>query len=640
MQRLAIQEYFFENLDTIAGIVGIVFGIAITSLYLISATIHLLMLGPALALASLLYLAIKNREAVLSESVAKPAKILLEIIFFILFSASLLTLHASEGRPLLYFVLIALSAGFLALSIVFLKGKGDAVIQIVKILMVSFNLKYSLFLGYYGVGSDYWRHLADNNLLSQYGFIEVLSAKEPYYPLMHIQVAITDIITHTPIKDATNFAIIIPLVISSICIFLVARNIINARAGLLAMLIVNITDYHTRIGAAPQTTTYGICLYYFLIFFIFRGATTNLNKKPWLALTLLFIPVLILAHAVSSFIALISILGLIIGSYIYSICYDNRAVILPPILVLLLYGVVLLQHWFVALYNQMREETFFDVITSTLITYITEYADFLNRPEAVSGYVAMLPPLVERMADTAGLALLMFLSAIGCLFWLSKKYRSGFISPMIVCTIVLLFITFGFPLFGIRNIIPSRWFAFMYFFLSIMAAFALLSILSKTSKKGLSLMMCFVILSCLTFFMTTSTISNEDSCFWLQETTISTAYTTQEGIGAETLSNVAERVLVDFRYAEVIGNTPHGVESIVFSSEQQINSTPGSIFLWRRYMLDRPISKYVALEGYYKPLVRPEVLGAEFLTRLDNLDKMYDNHGIEGYYIPSMSTIS
>lgn len=153
-------------------------------------------------------------------------------------------------------------------------------------------------------------------------------------------------------------------------------------------------------------------------------------------------------------------------------------------------------------------------------------------------------------------------------------------------------------------------------------------------------MMCFVVLSSLTFFMTTGTIANDDNSFWLQETTISIAYTTQEGIGAETLSNVTERVLVDSRYAEVIGNTPHGVESIVFSSEQQINSTHGSIFLWRRYMLDGPISKYVALEGYYKPLVRPEVLGTEFLTRLDNLDKMYDNHGIEGYYIPSMSTIS
>lgn len=633
MQRLAIQEYFFENLDTIACISGIVFGIAITSLYLISATIHLLMLGPALTLASLLYLAIKNRGTVLSESVAKPAKILLEIIFFILFSASLLTLHASEGRPLVYFVLIALSAGFLALSIVFLKSKGDAVIQIVKILMVSFNLKYSLFLGYYGVGSDYWGHLADNNLLSQYGFIEVLSGKEPSYPLMHIQVAITDIVTNTPIKDATNFAIIIPLVISSICVFLVARNIINARVGLFAMLIVNITDYHTYWGAAPQTTTYGICLYYFLIFFIFQGATTNLNKKTWLALTLLFIPVLVLAHAVSSFIALISILGLIAGSCIYRICYDNRAVILPPILVFLLSGVVLLQHWFVALYSQMSGKTFFEVITSTLITYITEYADFLNRPEAISGYATMLPPLVERMADTTGLALLLFLSAIGCLFWLSKKYRSTFNFSMIMCTIVLLFITFGFPLFGIRNIIPSRWFAFMYFFLSIMAAFALLTVLSKISKKRLGLMMCFVVLSSLTFFMTTSTIANEDSPLWLQETTISMAYTTQEGIGAETLSNVAERVLVDSRYAEVIGNTPHSVESIVFSSEQQINSTPGSIFLWRQYMLDRPISSSTTLEGYYKEIVRPNILGVEFLNKLDHFDKMYDNHGIQGYYL-------
>jgi hypothetical protein len=633
MQRLGIQEYFFENLDTIASIAGIVFGIAITSLYLISATTHLLMLGPALTLASLLYLVIKNRETMLSESIAKPAKILLEVIFFILFSASLLTLHTNEGRPLVYFVHIALSAGFLALSIAFLKGKGDAVIQIVKILMVSFNLKYSLFLGYYGVGNDYWEHLAGNNLLSQYGFIEVLSAKEPYYPLMHIQVAIVDIVTNTPIKDATNFGIIIPLVISSVCIFLVARNIINAKVGLLAMLVVNITDFHTYWGAAPQTTTYGICLYYFLIFFIFRGATTNMNKKTWLALVLLFIPILILAHAVSSFIALISILGLIAGSCIYRICYDNRAMILPPILVLLLYGVVLLQHWFVALYNQMREETFFDVIISTLITHITEHADFLNRPEAVSEYVATLPPLFERMADTTGLALLMFLSAIGCLFWLSKKYRSAFTFPMIVCTIVLLFITFGFPLFGIRNIIPSRWFAFMYFFLSIMAAFALLTILSKTSKNKLGLVVSFVVISSLTFFMTTCTVSSVDNSFWLQETTISAAYTTQEGVGAETLSNISGRILADSRYIEVIRSIRHSAEHIGFSSDRQLTSTPGSVFLWRHYMLDRPIRTYTDLGGYYQKVERPEVLGTEFLTRLYDFDKVYDNHGVQGYYL-------
>lgn len=273
MQRFATQGYFLDKLDTIACIAGIVLGIAITSLYLVSATIHLLMLGPALTLASLLYLGVKDRETVSNISIEKPAKALLEIIFFILFSASLLILHANEGRPLLYFVLIALSTGFLALSILFLQSKSDAIVQIIKILMISFNLKYSLFLGYFGVGSDYWRHLADNSDLTQFGFIEVLSGKEPFYPLMHIQVAVNAILTDIPIKDATNFAIIVPLVISSICVFLVARNIIDAKTGLLGMLIMNITDFHTYWGAVPQTTTFGLCLYYFLIFFIFGNVS-------------------------------------------------------------------------------------------------------------------------------------------------------------------------------------------------------------------------------------------------------------------------------------------------------------------------------------------------------------------------------
>jgi len=104
--------------------------------------------------------------------------------------------------------------------------------------------------------------------------------------------------------------------------------------------------------------------------------------------------------------------------------FSNKQVsIFPPIFIVLLYGIALLQHWFVALYNKMGDKTFFEVITSTLITYITEYAWFLNRPEAFSGYAATLPPLIERAANTTGFSLLVFLSVIGCLFWLSKKYR-------------------------------------------------------------------------------------------------------------------------------------------------------------------------------------------------------------------------
>jgi hypothetical protein len=133
--------------------------------------------------------------------------------------------------------------------------------------------------------------------------------------------------------------------------------------------------------------------------------------------------------------------------------------------------------------------------------------------------------------------------------------------------------------------------------------------------------------------MITSTTSNGDNPFWLQETRVSTAYTTQEGIGAETLSNVSERILVDSRYAEVINNIPHSAEHRIFSSDRQITSTPDTIFLWRQYMLERPIENHVRLEGYHKEVLSPQILGIEFLNRLDNFDKMYDNHGIEGYYL-------
>ena len=50
-------------------------------------------------------------------------------------------------------------------------------------------------------------------------------------------------------------------------------------------------------------------------------------------------------------------------------------------------------------------------------------------------------------------------------------------------------------------------------------------------------------------------------------------------------------------------------------------------------MVDRPIRKYIDLEGYYKKVEHPEILGTEFLNRLDSFDKMYDNHGIQGYYL-------
>ena len=182
MQKLGKKRYIIKNLDIVACIFGIIFGISIASLYLISKTIHLFMLGLALTLASLLYLILKNYKKDTNITISSSKKIILEIVFFSLFSISLLVLQTNENRPFLYFVLISLLAGLLALSILNINSKIDTGLQILKILILSFNIKYSLFLFYGGNGVDYWTHLQMNKVLSIDGFIKVLRDTEQFFP--------------------------------------------------------------------------------------------------------------------------------------------------------------------------------------------------------------------------------------------------------------------------------------------------------------------------------------------------------------------------------------------------------------------------------------------------------------------------
>jgi len=624
----------YDNLDTITSILGLMLGIVIASLYLTCSTIHLLTLGTALSLASLGYLIIRTKKE--STSPYKDSKILKtlsEAAFFILFSLSLLLLHTSEGRPLFYFVLISLCAGLVAVSIQNVRTKWDSYLQIAKILMVSLNLRYSVFYQFEGSGVDYWGHLKWNDLLSQTGNIEVLAGKESFFPIMHIQVAINQIITDSPIKDASNFAVIIPLVISSVCVYLVARRYYGEKVGLLAILIVNITDFHILWGIQPQTTSFGLCLFYFILFVLF-GTDFHKEKHRWSILLIILIPSIILTHAVSSFILFTTLFGLLAGTLIYKLLFNrDEPIFLIPIVIL--YGIAFLQHSFIALYSKEGSRSFFDQIFLQLNYQTSENAEFLNRPEAVIEYVHELPPLIERIANTMGLTILIFLSIIGCLFWLSVHYRNRSSFSMITCIILLLGITFGFPLFGIRNIIPSRWFAYLYFFLSIMAAFAVVNISNRFHKPAFSKVFTIIMIFSLTIFMTSCTISNQDSPLWLSESTISTTYTIQEVKGAETLSEYSENIFSDSRYGSSIIGLCCGIGYSSSESEKEILGAKDKIFVWRNYMKNRPVRAYIDLDGYYKKIIDNRILGKDMLDRLEYHDKIYQNDDITGYFQPN-----
>jgi positive regulator of sigma E activity len=402
------------------------------------------------------------------------------------------------------------------------------------------------------------------------------------------------------------------------------------------MLVVNVTDYVIYWASAPQTTTFGICLFYILVFAVFEFAARTRNQTPWFIVLLILLPAMVMAHAVSSFIFLITLFGLLLGSYLYVKVFGNRLPLVISVAVFTAYGIFLIQHWFDAVFTENSQDSFFSVMATTLNTYVTEHAGVLNRPETIATYAATLPPLIERVANTAGIALLMLFAAIGSLHWISKKEMNRYTFSMIICSIVLMIITFGFPLFGIRNILPTRWFAFIYLFLSVMAGYAIFTLGSSVRKPAVRMSAIFILIVPLVFFMVGNTICNLDSPLWLENSTISTSYTVPEVLGGSTITNLSSSTTGDQNYQISILNAYYrgtALSSATYSSSRNLGADGRDLFIWRNYMENRPIQITTTVEGYYQPVAAEKVLGEEYYRTLLLNDKVYNNGDLTGFWM-------
>ncbi|MBA2869077.1 hypothetical protein [Methanococcus maripaludis] len=612
---------------------GIILGILITLMYTISPTMQLLSIGLACSIGCVLYLVIDKKNTSKKEDSANNfEKRFLDIVYVILFTLSIFLWHNSLDRPLSYFLVFSLCSGVLAISIYFSNNKLDYYIQCIKIFLLSFNIKYSIFLSSgYLPGVDSYIHAKMNELLANSGNINVLIGKEMYFPIMHIQTAIMQIITETSIKDANNFAVIIPFVFISIFVYMVGKKLFGDREGLLAMLLLSVSDFHIYWGSAPQTTSYGIMLYYSLIYVLFKNHSYN-NRTVWNILSFYLIIIIIITHAVSSYILLITLFALFLASLMYgSVCKTTKLQYLGLSIITTL---SLLQQWFIAIYS--KNMPFFDSVVSFLYVALKTYAGFLNRPEKVVSTAGIIPPFIDRFLDAIGLSSYLLFTILGSLIAISVrcKYKDQIKFSYVIVLIILFGITFGFPLFGLRNIMPTRWFAFEYFFVSIFAAFGIINILKKINKIYLKKTFLISIVCILTFFMSSNTTSNVDSPLWLKDNTISTTYTLAEITGAVTMAQFSEHIFSDNRYGSSVLGIFLNLTHEPLQNHETIFKRDDDIFLWRNYMLDRPVRTFTKIEGYNRRITKFEILGKNVKLKLDvETNRIYDNNEIIGYYI-------
>ncbi len=641
-------KYSFLRIDFLFSTLGILTGVLLIILYTLLPVIYFLVIGIPLIVGPIIYLIYRRREPTLSPfGDDKSKKRMLDIFYYITLGISLSALQLFENRDLVFFLMITLCIGILASRIVLMSRPFDIYVSILNILLISAVLKFSIYYFVGGMpGVDTIHHVSINSEFESGGSIEYLEDKEKSFPLWHIFVVACKLITFTGYKDASAISTTIPLIIASIFVFLIARKIFDEQVGLLAMLIFNVSDWHVFWGSGPATTSYGLILFCPMIF-ILINIINNKKVNTYLILLIIYTLVLLLSHAVSSFIYLVTIIGLYFGLSVYQTLYAEQSHPMSG-LIISLTTVSLIGHWFYASYKDLSERSFLETIAYFLDDAVSSgYAKFLNRPEASAEFLsAAVPPLVELLLDKAGLMVLTGLTIIGCLFWLSNEYKSPILYGLCGALFGLAVMTYIFPLFGLRNLMPMRWFVFQYSIMSLASAFTLLHILKRTNKVYSRLLILFSVICILSFFMVGSNVSNRETPLWQKEFTTGTATTVSEESAMVTLPTFSAPMLVDYWYIPTmryLGISPDQIE--LFNSEWQLEHNTefqlqNRIFIWREYMRDRPIRVgYHDIEGlnvqkYGSSMVKNTVLGEPFYDKIErSYSNVYTNGEVSGYSI-------
>ena len=607
--------------DGIFSVAGFALGLFITSLNLIYSNNYLISLGPLLAIACLLYL--RFRTKILTSSTgfnlnfsSNTLKVI-NILYWLCISVALLTYHQAPPyyRPPIFFFSISLGATLLGLEILSSKFNDNFnVFRIIsKILLISLILRASAyFISPYPVGVDPWGHAEYiKDFLSYHHVISPQHVERPgeaayycKYPLAHLLTCAANLIGNMSIKESM-FVISAVLALSTVFVYLIVKKITNnTNLALLSMLLLNFADFHIQWSIEVIAMTFGIAIYAIIIYLILKKEN---HQLIYASLLIMFLFVIIWTHTVSAFIALLSVISLYVGSFVYHAIYreDKHKGLVVSLTLCMIFTVILVFHWMDPNYP------FYEMITRGLINSLNKEAKFLGR----------LPSITQQsgvsLLNILGFLVYIFFGIIGSLCCLSRKYADKTKFALVFMLIILYFVFFAFPVMGLRNIVPYRWPAFIYVSFVLFVGSGLKGVLTLLKSKNQKVAFVFILLFTTSFFMITNFVTDMDSPVYGEGINQKLVWTESEMALFERINNSYGGVIVADEqtrnrpfetYLKRKKSSPYAVTTEENMDWDYMNN---ELIIWRKVSLTRPVQ----VGGYRHPSM---LLGNEFKNHLDN----------------------
>jgi len=600
--RTQITRYtriFFENLDIISGVLCAIIGSIILYLSFIG-RIDQPIIAIILIVSSLIYLILRSRlkENSLQEfQLTYRQKTILSIIFLVLvLVTSILWYNQLYSRPLIYFILIALLSGLISIEILFFTREDNVVPVLLKIFFLTFVMRLGVFYNFPSImGYDAYFHTTLANIISTTGFVPPFDISDKYiaYPMVHIFIAFTKIISFVPIKDAVFFSIGIISVVCTIFVFIFVNRFAGPRVGLLSVLVICFTT-DIIVTGITNITAGSLVLCYFLMLLCLLIDRERNSKALLLCLIIIF--TMVITHQLATFVVFLTLSLFALSLLIHEHVFTLKSAKIKFKLFLTLFGITMIFYWIYTPLNY--QQSFFDGILGPFIEILQTGGDY-GSDVLITG----------------------------------QKYIRPFLDTSI-------------PLSGIRNVLTDRWIPFLSIFLGIVAAAYIISCTELFTSNTKRVVTIFVIVSIVSFFMIVPPGINKDNPLVGKDRTVRNQYKFNEIEAIKTITLFHGKTLITDTNFESLFLTYGSYDSVEekrrlddslssFLSEQQLleaSEDSGSLTILRKSTLNEPITlKASQLYGdnYAAPLP-PTII--DFFENTSDQDLIFSNGNVIGYY--------
>ncbi|WP_049972917.1 hypothetical protein [Haladaptatus cibarius] len=479
-----------RRFDVDAAIIGFIIALGLLPLRFFASQIYIQTIPIVLGLGCGLYLlAVRNgRESMdVFPSLSRPVAQLLPSFVFVTTAAMVAVALYSGERSLLFHGLSGFAGTLIVLQILFTDDEDFLpALLLTQILVLAFVIRFmAVYTTPTYIGIDIWTHVADlsQGILDERSLASMEGNKHIAAPLYHVLVASAAMLYDVSLRNALYLSVGIAMPMIILFVYGATKLLVPARWAVFAAMLYSIGDYVIEWGIHIIPTSHGLLFFAGILYALMRIMELEYNARDFGLLVFLSIAI-ILTHQVSTFIMLVVLFSGLAAQFILRLGIFRQTTARRPgvyrkiepvnLAGLLAFDIGLITFmWSFTPYNG---DSFLETVLLYLGQTMRESFGFMNlvNPGDSAAGIALPPPTfmdnVATYTETIGFLVLFGLTVVGCLYVLRRKRISHSVFTLLFATVVMTGFTLGLPLFGIRNFIPQRWFAFLYAPMAILAA--------------------------------------------------------------------------------------------------------------------------------------------------------------------------